>query len=244
MDRQTDTPAPASSLSPAAAGASCTAAGRLGGPGRWRPRGDGRSGTSSASGSWRWPTSANRRRDRRRGRGLAGRMLPVHTRTRSWQTPAAPAATDRGSFNISTAAAIVAAAAGLPVAKHGNRAVSSRTGSADVLERWVCGRCIHRKHRLTPRATIGLCFCLAPVHHPAMARVGPLRRSLGTADRLQPRRAALQSRRCIGAGDRRGPGRGEANRWPRRPRLLGAARTLVVSGHVGDGDGHERRSTR
>ena len=83
-----------------------------------------------------------------------------------------------GSFNISTAAGIVVAAAGQPVAKHGNRAVSSRTGSADVLEQlgvWIdagadtSSRCL---------AELGLCFCLAPTHHPAMACVGPLRRSL------------------------------------------------------------------
>ena len=84
-----------------------------------------------------------------------------------------------GSFNISTAAAIVVAGAGLPVAKHGNRAVSSRTGSADVLERLgvkvdgpaaVATACLHES---------GLAFCLAPTHHPALSRVGPLRRSLG-----------------------------------------------------------------
>jgi anthranilate phosphoribosyltransferase len=84
-----------------------------------------------------------------------------------------------GSFNISTAAAIVVAGAGLPVAKHGNRAVSSRTGSADVLERLgvkvdgpaaVATACLQES---------GLAFCLAPTHHPALSRVGPLRRSLG-----------------------------------------------------------------
>ena len=84
-----------------------------------------------------------------------------------------------GSFNISTAAAIVVAAAGLPVAKHGNRAVSSRTGSADVLER--LGVRVDGSPSLAAAclADLGLAFCLAPTHHPAMARVGPLRRSLG-----------------------------------------------------------------
>lgn len=84
-----------------------------------------------------------------------------------------------GTFNISTAAAIVAAAAGAKIAKHGNRAVSSRAGSSDVLEALgvhldlspaAIGRCIDQ---------IGLGFMFAPNHHPAMKAVGPLRRELG-----------------------------------------------------------------
>ena len=84
-----------------------------------------------------------------------------------------------GSFNISTAAAIVVAGAGLPIAKHGNRAVSSRTGSADVFE--SLGIVIDGPPQTAARclAEIGLCFCYAPTHHPAIAILGSLRRRIG-----------------------------------------------------------------
>ena len=84
-----------------------------------------------------------------------------------------------GTFNISTAAALVAAAAGAKVAKHGNRAVTSRCGSADVLE--ALGVPIG----LSPQAAAdslrahGFCFLLAPRHHPGMRAVLPVRRALG-----------------------------------------------------------------
>jgi anthranilate phosphoribosyltransferase len=84
-----------------------------------------------------------------------------------------------GTFNISTAAALVAAGAGIPVAKHGNRAASSRCGSADVLEALGVDitlgpdgvrRCIE---------AAGIGFCFAPTFHPAMRHAGPARRELG-----------------------------------------------------------------
>ena len=85
-----------------------------------------------------------------------------------------------GSFNISTCAALIVAGAGVPVAKHGNRALSSRSGAADVLAALgvnidltpeAIGRCIREA---------GIGFMFAPAHHPAMKNVGPTRVELGT----------------------------------------------------------------
>lgn len=83
------------------------------------------------------------------------------------------------TFNISTGAAIVAAAAGVPVAKHGNRAVSGRSGSADVLE--VLGIRIQVSPEEAKMALeqVGICFLFAPLFHRGMKRVMPTRRELG-----------------------------------------------------------------
>jgi anthranilate phosphoribosyltransferase len=85
----------------------------------------------------------------------------------------------RGTFNISTAAALVAAAAGLPVAKHGNRSVSSRSGSADVLA--ALGVRIEADPATSARALdeVGIAFLFGPLLHPAMREVMPVRRELG-----------------------------------------------------------------
>ena len=85
-----------------------------------------------------------------------------------------------GSYNISTCAAFIVAGAGVPVAKHGNRALSSKSGAADVLSALgvkidlnaaQVGRCIREA---------GIGFMFAPAHHPAMKNVGPTRVELGT----------------------------------------------------------------
>ena len=85
-----------------------------------------------------------------------------------------------GSYNISTCAAFIVAGAGVPVAKHGNRALSSRSGAADVLG------ALGVKIELTPDGVgrciqeAGIGFMFAPAHHPAMKNVGPTRVELGT----------------------------------------------------------------
>src|SRR6195952_5100398 len=85
-----------------------------------------------------------------------------------------------GSYNISTCAAFIVAGAGVPVAKHGNRALSSRSGAADVLG------ALGVKIELAPEdvarciSEAGIGFMFAPAHHPAMKNVGPTRVELGT----------------------------------------------------------------
>ncbi len=84
-----------------------------------------------------------------------------------------------GTFNISTATSFVVAGVGIPVAKHGNRAASSRCGSADVLE--ALGVNINLKSKQTENVfkKVGMVFLFAPLYHPAMKQIGPVRKQLG-----------------------------------------------------------------
>ena len=83
------------------------------------------------------------------------------------------------SFNISTTAALVVSAAGVPVAKHGNRAASSRCGAADVLEALGVDIKIPPEHSKRLLNEIGLCFLFAQNYHIAMRYVAPVRKELG-----------------------------------------------------------------
>jgi anthranilate phosphoribosyltransferase len=86
----------------------------------------------------------------------------------------------KGTLNISTATAFVVAGAGVPVAKHGNRNLSSKSGAADALTQM--GLKVMVGPRVVERALreVDIGFMMAPMHHPAMAHVGPVRAELGT----------------------------------------------------------------
>lgn len=112
-------------------------------------------------------------------RALRERCLPIPTRRAGLLDTCGTGGDGLHTFNISTATALVAAAAGVPVAKHGNRSATSRSGSADVLEALgipldltpaQVGRCLDE---------LGIGFCFAPTVHTAMKHVAPVRRQLG-----------------------------------------------------------------
>src|SRR5579871_2496295 len=117
-------------------------------------------------------------------RGFAGRMRALAKR------PALPARADAvdivgtggdrsGSLNLSTGSALLAAACGLPVFKHGNRSISSRAGSADVLQ--ALGLPLPLDEAVAARcfAALGFTFLFAPYYHPATRNLAPVRVALG-----------------------------------------------------------------
>jgi anthranilate phosphoribosyltransferase len=134
-----------------------------------------------------------------------------------------------GTFNISTAAALVVASTGVPVAKHGNRAMTSRSGSADVLE--ALGIRIDHDAESASRALheLGFAFLFAPNFHPAMKHAGPTRREIGVRtsfNLIGPLTNPAGARRAlIGVGDA-----SIAERIAQVAAMLGTDRTMVVHG--------------
>jgi anthranilate phosphoribosyltransferase len=84
-----------------------------------------------------------------------------------------------GTFNISTATALVVAACGVAVVKHGNRAISSRSGSADVLSELGVGLSVDAERAKLCLERAGMVFCLAPLYHPALQHVAEARKRVG-----------------------------------------------------------------
>ena len=117
-------------------------------------------------------------------RGFAGAMRRLARRP---DLPSGPPAIDivgtggdaSGSFNLSTGAALLVAAMGVRVVKHGNRSVSSRAGSADVLEALGLSLPLDERAAGDCLAATGFTFLFAPHYHPAMKEVAPVRRELG-----------------------------------------------------------------
>jgi anthranilate phosphoribosyltransferase len=134
-----------------------------------------------------------------------------------------------GTFNISTAAALVVAAAGVPVAKHGNRAITSASGSADVLD--ALGVRIDHDAASAGEALreLGFAFLFAPGFHPAMRHAGPTRREIGVRtafNLLGPLTNPAGARRqVVGVADP-----ATAPRLAAVLHLLGTERSLVVGG--------------
>jgi anthranilate phosphoribosyltransferase len=136
------------------------------------------------------------------------------------------------TFNVSTAAAFVIAGAGLPVAKHGNRAASSRCGSADVLQ--ALGVNVSASPEVSELCLnkVGICFMFAPLYHGATARVAGIRRQLGvqtTFNLLGPlTNPARAPRQIIGVWNR-----DLVEPMARALSLLGIERAWVVHGADG-----------
>ncbi len=162
-------------------------------------------------------------------------MTPIRSRHSEVLDTCGTGGGDSKMFNVSTTAAIVAAAAGVPVAKHGNRSITSRSGSADVLTELGVNIQASTAQVEACLDELGICFCFAPVAHPAMKHVAAVRKQLGIrtifnilGPLVNPAGACYQ---LLGAG-----------RPELRPLLagalqrLGTKRSFIVSGDDGLGD--------
>ncbi len=163
---------------------------------------------------------------------LRRNMTPIRTGRTGLIDTCGTGGDGSGTFNISTAAALVVAAAGVPVAKHGNRRITSNSGSADALAALGVNinAAVERVEACLDQ--LGICFCFAPLLHPSMKRVAEVRKTLGVptifnllGPLANPASAPFQ---LVGVG-----------RAELRPLLaealllLGAKRAIVVQGEDG-----------
>jgi anthranilate phosphoribosyltransferase len=162
-------------------------------------------------------------------------MTPICTRRTGMVDTCGTGGIGSTLFNISTTAAIVTAACGVPVAKHGNRSVTSKSGSADVLA--ALGVNIQAPNSIVERCLdeLGICFCFAPSLHPAMKHVAPVRKQLGV-----PTIFNLLGPLCNPAGapyQVMGVGRNDLRETMAEVlRQLGTKHAIVVSGEDGLGE--------
>jgi anthranilate phosphoribosyltransferase len=164
--------------------------------------------------------------------GMRARAVRINSHHPCFIDTAGTGSSCAKTFNVSTAAAFVIAGAGLPVAKHGNRAASSRCGSADVLT--ALGVDVSMSPEVSEKGLneMGICFMFAPLYHGATARVAGIRRELGvqtTFNLLGPlTNPAHAPRQIIGVWDR-----SLVEPLARTLSVLGTERAWIV--HGGDG---------
>ena len=164
--------------------------------------------------------------------GMRSRAVRINTSHSTFIDTAGTGSSCVKTFNVSTAAAFVIAGAGLPVAKHGNRAASSRCGSADVLT--ALGINVSVPPEISEKCLneIGMCFMFAPLYHGATARVAGIRRELGVQtifNLLGPlTNPAGAPRQIIGVWDRT-----LVEPLARTLSLLGTERAWIVHGADG-----------
>ncbi|QDT75047.1 anthranilate phosphoribosyltransferase [Lacipirellula limnantheis] len=168
-------------------------------------------------------------------RALRAHMTPIRSRYDRLLDTCGTGGGGSNLFNVSTTAALVIAATGVPVAKHGNRSITSRSGSADVLAELGVNIAATIPQVQRCLDELGICFCFAPLMHPAMKHVAEVRKELGMRtifNVLGPlANPAHASHQLLGAG-----------RPELRPllasalRMLDVERALVVSGEDGLGE--------
>jgi anthranilate phosphoribosyltransferase len=169
---------------------------------------------------------------------VAGAVLAMRARMKRVQAPAhaidvcGTGGDGQHSLNISTTVAILVAACGVPIAKHGNRAASSKAGTADTLEALGLNLAQASARAEETLADIGIAFFFAQAHHPALGRIAPIRKALGRRtifNLLGPlANPAGVTRQLVGV-----PHPDFLPLYREAMQMLGTERALIVSGEEG-----------